>query len=166
MSYAALLRCTAVFALVAGCAASQPTPTCPEPPSVEAPFPAGQTQNVTLADAIQWGPCPPSLPAGCEMAVLEGNPKEEKLFTARFRITSPMEMKPHWHPKNERVTILEGKVGVGFGDTVDREALTWFGPGDYYVNAKEAHHFVVADDPVILQITGIGPWKVNYLDAE
>jgi hypothetical protein len=100
------------------------------------------------------------------MAVLEGDPKREMLFTVRFRIGSEFEMMPHWHPRNERVTILEGKVGVGFGDEIDRENVTWFGPGDYYVNAKEAHHFVLADGPAVLQVTGIGPWRANFLETD
>jgi hypothetical protein len=100
------------------------------------------------------------------MAVLEGDPRKEVLFTARFRVSGAFEMKPHWHPRNERVTILEGTVGVGFGDAIDREAATWFGSGDYYVNASGAHHFVLADGPAVLQITGIGPWKAIYLDEE
>ena len=99
------------------------------------------------------------------MAVLEGDPKREMLFTVRFRTGNEFEMKPHWHPRNERVTILEGKIGVGFGDEIDRENVTWFGPGDYYVNAQGAHHFVLADGPAVLQITGIGPWKANFLHA-
>ena len=100
------------------------------------------------------------------MAVLEGDPKREMLFTARFRTGTEFEMRPHWHPRNERVTILEGKIGVGFGDEIDRENVTWFGPGDYYVNAQKAHHFVLADGPAVLQITGVGPWKAIFLDAE
>ena len=100
------------------------------------------------------------------MAVLEGDPKREMLFTVRFRTGSGFEMKPHWHPRNERVTILEGKIGVGFGDEIDRENVTWFGPGDYYVNAQGAHHFVLTDGPAVLQITGVGPWKANYLESE
>jgi hypothetical protein len=88
------------------------------------------------------------------------------LFTVRFRTGAEFEMKPHWHPRNERVTIVEGKIGVGFGDAIDREDVTWFGPGDYYVNAKEAHHYVLGDGPAVLQITGIGPWKANFLDTE
>jgi uncharacterized cupin superfamily protein len=99
------------------------------------------------------------------MAVLEGDPKREMLFTVRFRTGGQFEMKPHWHPRNERVTILEGRVGVGFGDAVERENVTWFGPGDYYVNAQGAHHFVLTDGPALLQITGIGPWKVHYLET-
>ena len=100
------------------------------------------------------------------MVLLEGDPKAEMLFTVRFRTGSEFEMKPHWHPRNERVTILEGKIGVGFGDEIDRDNVTWFGPGDYYVNAKGAHHFVLADGPAVLQVTGIGPWKANFLEAE
>jgi hypothetical protein len=90
------------------------------------------------------------------MVVLEGDPRKDMLFTARFRTGSEFEMAPHWHPRNERVTILEGKVGVGFGDEIDREN----------VNQKGAHHFVLADGPTVLQITGIGPWKANFLESE
>ena len=163
MQTAALPASLALLALLAGCAASQASPSCPGVGTAEAAFPEGESQLVQRADAITWVPCPPSLPAPCEMAVLEGDPKKEMLFTVRFRTSSAFEMKPHWHPRNERVTILEGRVGVGFGDQVDRDSVTWFGPGDYYVNAQEAHHYVLTDGPAILQITGIGPWKANFL---
>ena len=149
-----------------GCAGSKSTSTCPSASTTEAALPVGSSQLSKLASEIVWVACPPTLPSGCEMAVLEGDPKQEMLFTVRFRTGSEFEMKPHWHPRNERVTILEGKIGVGFGDVIDRERVTWFGPGDYYVNAKEAHHFVLADGPAVLQITGIGPWKAIFLEAE
>lgn len=159
----------AAMALFPGCTQprSEPPAAATEAPrEIEAAMPAGEKQLVQRAEDLKWGPCPPVLPKGCEMAVLEGSPREEILFTARFRTTTPFELKPHSHPGNERVTILEGKVGVGFGDAIDREVVAWFGPGDYYVNAKGAPHFVLADEPALLQITGIGPWKVNFLDAE
>jgi hypothetical protein len=166
MRYTILLLSLPLFAFNAGCAASQATPSYPVASTLEAVFPEGETQIASRADEIAWAPCPPTLPAGCEMVVLEGDPKQEMLFTVRFRTGSEFEMKPHWHPRNERVTILEGKIGVGFGDEIDRENVTWFGPGDYYVNAKDAHHFVLADGPAVLQITGIGPWKANFLHTD
>lgn len=155
----ALAACTAAI----GCAGSEPH--CRTGGALEAELSAGETQIATRGEDIEWGPCPPTLPAGCEMAILEGDPKREMLFTARFRTVGRFELGPHWHPQNERVTVLEGRVGVGFGDAIDREAVTWFGPGDYYLNAREAHHFVITDGVSVLQITGIGPWKVNYVHA-
>lgn len=166
MRYKLHLFFLTVLGVSAGCAASQANPSCSEAGVKEAGFSAGETQIASRADEIAWVSCPPTLPAGCEMAVLEGDPKREMLFTVRFRTGSEFVMNPHWHPRNERVTILQGKIGVGFGDEIDRENVTWFGPGDYYVNAKDAHHFVLADGPAVLQITGIGPWEVNYLEND
>ena len=129
-------------------------------------FPEGEVQHVVRADSTPWKPCPPTLPPNCEMAVLEGNPLGEDLFTVRFRTSDTFIMPPHWHPKDERVTIISGGAAVAFGDVGERQDATEFGPGDYYVNAKDAHHFVLADGPAVLQITGIGPWKANFLEAE
>ena len=149
-----------------GCAATQASSSCPGPSELEVPMSTDAQQVAILASQIAWARCPPSLPTPCEMAVLEGDPKREMLFTVRFRTGEGFEMKPHWHPRNERVTILEGKIGVGFGDVIDRGDVEWFGPGDYYVNAKDAHHFVLADGPAVLQITGIGPWQANFLETK
>jgi hypothetical protein len=51
-------------------------------------------------------------------------------------------------------------VAVAFGADADRRDATEFGPGDYYVNARHAVHSVWIEGPSVLQITGIGPWKV------
>ena len=39
-----------------------------------------------------------------------------------------------------------------------------FGPGDYYVNARNAIHTVWADSSTIIQLTGIGPWEANFIE--
>lgn len=59
----------------------------------------------------------------------------------------------------------ERAIEAGFGDEVDRDNVAWFGPGDYYVNAMHAHHFVLTDGPAVLQITGIGPWTVTFSEG-
>ena len=73
-------------------------------------------------------------------------------------------MPPHTHPKDERVTVLEGKAYVAFGKDAKQQDATIFSTGDYYVNSKDAVHTVWADSSTILQITGIGPWKANFID--
>lgn len=123
-------------------------------------FPEGEVQHAVRAGQEPWEPCPPALATGCEMAVLEGDPGSDDLFTVRVRIAEGATVvPPHWHPKDERVTILSGGAAVGFGLDPRREAANKFGPGDYYVNARHAIHTVWLEGPLVLQITGIGPWK-------
>jgi quercetin dioxygenase-like cupin family protein len=104
------------------------------------------------------------LPSGCEIAVLEGNPQSPDLFTVRFRLSEEFVMPPHSHPKDERVTVLKGKMSVAFGMDGTRENAKQFVPGDYYVNARGAIHTVWADTLSIIQITGIGPWEAVFVE--
>lgn len=148
------LRCSCLVFLLSSCVR-------PLPLAVEAPFPDDQDQISVRAEEIRFRPCPPNLPAGCELAVLEGNPQNYGLFTLRIRSLSPFVLAPHTHPGAERVTVLSGTVFVGFGARVERARATAFKAGDYYVNKPGALHYVFADEPVTIQITGIGPWVVE-----
>lgn len=128
-------------------------------------FPEGKVQHVVHAHDIQWAPCPPSLPNGCGgMAVLDGSPKAPDLFTVRFLVDEGFYMPKHWHPKDERVTVLEGMAYVVFGKDGTREGAKAFGPGDYYVNKREEIHQVWAEPGTIIQITGIGPWEAHFIE--
>ena len=130
----------------------------------EMKFPEGQVQHVVRSNNIEWKPCPPNLPEGCEIAVLEGSPKSNDLFTVRFRISGEFVMSAHTHPKDERATILHGKAYVAFGMDATKEDAKVFEPGDYYVNAKNTIHKVWADPGTIIQLTGIGPWEANFIE--
>jgi quercetin dioxygenase-like cupin family protein len=138
--------------------------SCRQSPVGEMKFPEGTLQHVVRAEDIQWRPCPPNLPSGCEIAVLEGNPKSPELFTVRFRLGGEFVMPPHSHPKDERVTVLKGKMSVAFGMDGTHENAKQFGPGDYYVNARGAIHTVWAATASIIQITGIGPWEARFVE--
>lgn len=127
-------------------------------------FPQGTPQHVVHSDDVPWGPCAPTLPSGCEMAVLEGSPQSADLFTVRFRLSEEFVMPPHSHPKDERVTVLRGKMFVAFGVDATRQNAKQFGPGDYYVNARGAVHTVWSEAHSIIQITGIGPWEAHFIE--
>lgn len=147
----------ALVVVLAGCAQ-------PQDPVGEMSFPEGSVQHVVRAGEIQWKPTPPNLPPGSEMAVLEGDPRGNALFTVRFRTYTDMIVPAHSHPVNERVTVLQGRAAVAFGPDATRETGTEFGPGDYYVNAHGAVHTIWLDSATILQITGIGPWTLDFVD--
>src|SRR5262245_26811098 len=74
------------------------------------------------ADKVQWGPAPPALPAGAEIAVLEGNPSEKGPVTLRLRFPSNYSIPAHWHSMTERLTVMSGTLNVGMGNKLDRRA--------------------------------------------
>jgi quercetin dioxygenase-like cupin family protein len=113
-----------------------------------------------------WVDAPPSLPAGTKMLVLEGHPAEQGFFTMRLRVPAGARLQPHWHPREERVTILSGLARVGFGDTFDESVMTTFGPGSFYVNPPKSHHYVWIVEPTEMQLTGTGPWELHLLDVK
>jgi quercetin dioxygenase-like cupin family protein len=137
---------------------------CEQPGVGEFDFPEGEVQHVVHSEEIEWKPCPPNLPSGCEVAVLEGNPRAPGLFTVRFRVNDEFVMPPHTHPKDERVTIMTGRVSVAFGAKASHDDAKQFGPGDYYVNARGAVHSVWADELSEIQITGLGPWEAHFVE--
>lgn len=109
---------------------------------------------------MRWIEGPAGVP-GSRMTVLEGNPREKgALFTIRLSIPKGRTLAPHTHPNDERVTVLEGSIHVGFGSKHDEAKGTRFEAGDYYVNPANTAHFVWTDEPATLQMTGIGPWEV------
>jgi quercetin dioxygenase-like cupin family protein len=73
----------------------------------------------------------------------------------------------HWHPNDERVTVLDGAVYVGFGEAMDTANAEKFTPGCYYVNPKDSHHYVFTQsEGVTMQMTGQGPWGITYIDEK
>jgi quercetin dioxygenase-like cupin family protein len=128
--------------------------------------PSEAVQHIVLASDIAWQPCAAHLPAGCEIAVLEGNPGGSGLFTVRFRLSDAFVMPPHTHPKDERVTVLNGRVSVAFIVDGSQKDAKQFAAGDYYVNRHGAVHTVWADEQVELQITGIGPWEAHFVEQD
>lgn len=142
-------RLAPLWLLLVSCAALAGEPATP-PEVIQFP-----------ADSIQWKPGPPTLPAGAEIAVLEGDPKGEGLFTMRVKLPAGAKLPPHWHPRPERVTVISGSIGLAFGDVFDQTKLKIFRAGSYYVTPPEVHHYAAAPEEVVVQITTIGPWQLH-----
>ncbi len=116
------------------------------------------------AKSIVWKTAPPSMPKGSRIAVLEGDPAKSGIFTLRIEFPVGAIVPPHWHPRPERVTVLSGRVMVGFGDVVDSGETRTFRAGDFYVNPPTAHHYVIVPEKTVVQVTGEGPWEVNKVE--
>jgi len=105
------------------------------------------------------------MPHGAKVSVLEGDPRHAGFFTMRLDLPSGARLAPHTHPADERVTVIAGTVHVGLGDKFDAKGGKTFTAGAFYVNPTPAPHFVWTDEGCVLQITGLGPWGIHYLDA-
>jgi len=119
---------------------------------------------VVLPDQVAWGPAPPALPAGAKAAVLEGDPKQAGPYTMRVSFPDGYRVPPHFHPAAERVTVIQGTLRLGMGDKFDGSALNSLPAGSYVSMQPGTHHFAQAQGNTIIQVNGIGPWKLTYIN--
>jgi hypothetical protein len=122
--------------------------------------------GVTDPAKIQWGACPDGLPAGCKMAVLQGDPgKSGEEFTVRALFPNGYQIMPHFHPTQENLTIISGRFHVGMGDKFDKAATQPLPAGGFGYMGPKMHHFAYAEGDTIVQIHAIGPFAITYVNA-
>src|SRR5262245_3860474 len=120
--------------------------------------------TVVSGDAITWGPAPPSLPPGAQAAILLGSPAKEGPFVLRLKFPSGFVVPPHRHSKDEFVTVISGKFGIAHGEKLDRAAAKGLPPGSFVHLPAGMPHYALADGETVVQINGVGPFDVNYVD--
>jgi hypothetical protein len=122
-------------------------------------------QNAYTPDKVKYGPAPGSLPAGAQLAVLEGDPGATTGdFTVRLKMPDGYRIPPHWHPNRENVTVISGNFKVGMGDTFDASKMMTFGPGSFAYMDPSMHHYAMASGEVIVQVHGMAPLQINYVN--
>lgn len=104
---------------------------------------------------LQWGPCPPFIPQGCEIAVLHGDPVNNNTDIF-FKVPGNFAIPHHWHTSPERMILVSGTLEV----TYDNQSTEVLEPGTYaYGPAKLPHTafcrqgapcvlFIAFEDPV------------------
>lgn len=105
--------------------------------SVDAQAPAQEKAlSLSAQDAqLQWGPCPPFMPAGCALAVLHGNPAQANADVF-LRLPAGASIPEHWHTSAERMVLVEGELSVAYRG----QAPVVLKPGMYaYGPAKLPH---------------------------
>ncbi|HEX6827904.1 MAG TPA: cupin domain-containing protein [Burkholderiales bacterium] len=124
-----------------------------------------QSEHVMLGpDDVTWGAGPPSLPRGAMLAVIEGKPSEPGPFTMRLKFPAGFKVAPHSHPAIEHLTVLSGVIHFGMGDTFDAGKLMPMRAGSFIVMPVGTSHFVEAKEEAVVQVHGIGPWGVKYVN--
>lgn len=126
---------------------------------------SGAPQNAFTPDQVKWGPAPPFLEPGAQLAVLEGDPTASSGdFTVRLKMPAGYRIAPHWHPKRENVTVISGNFKVGMGDKFDESKMLSFAPGSFAYLDPDMHHYAMADGATVVQVHGISPLQFNYVN--
>jgi len=132
--------------------------------SASKPKPA-PPKNAFMPGEIQYGPAPAFLPPGAQLAVLEGNPMGAAGdFTIRLKMPDGYKIAPHWHPRRENVTVISGTLKVGMGDKFDESKMMSFGAGSFAYLDPSMHHYAMGSGETVLQIHGMAPLKINYIN--
>lgn len=124
-------------------------------------------QNAFTPDKVPYGPVPAFIPAGAQLAVLEGDPTASTGdFTIRLKMPDGYRIPPHWHPHRENVTVISGNFKVGMGDTFDESKMTTFEAGSFAYMDPGMHHYAMASGGVVVQVHGMSPLQFNYVNPD
>lgn len=115
--------------------------------------------------AVAYQPGPPSLPKGVVLAAIAGDPAKPGPFALRLKIPAHTVIAPHTHSADENLTIFSGVLMHEIGEKLDTTAGDRVGPGGFvYLPADMPHSVWTLDEPVELQVTGTGPFGLNYIN--
>ncbi len=133
-------------------------------PAAKKTAPAAKGAAVSVnAGEIKWGDAPPDLPKGAEMAVLHGDPTKNAAFVLRLKVPAGYKIPPHWHTKDEQLTIISGAFVLHMGDTMEAPATTLTAGGFHFLPGK-MHHAAETTEATVVQVNGMGPFDIHYLN--
>jgi len=115
---------------------------------------------VRTAD-LKWSP----IIRGCDLASVAGDIEAEgSPFVIRLRCAAGTKIPAHWHPTDENVTVLKGIFQVGMGEKFDPAGLQTMNVGYVGSILKEVRHFAFSKTATIVQVHGMGPFRVNWVN--
>jgi quercetin dioxygenase-like cupin family protein len=120
----------------------------------------------TPAEA-QWGPAPPMLPPGAQIAVLSGDPTKPVSYSVRLKFPANYTIPPHSHPTDENVVVTSGSLTFGMGEVLKKTdaANKTVAAGGYALAPANVNHFAYtgAQETTIV-LYGIGPVDFKYVN--
>ncbi len=113
---------------------------------------------------IKWVEAPNALPTGAKLAVLEGDPFKAGPYTMRLKMPAGYQIPPHWHVRTEHVTVVSGTFNLGMGEKFDKSAGHVMPAGTFGFLAPQMRHFAWASGETVIQLHGMGPWEIVYVN--
>ncbi|HYM22040.1 MAG TPA: cupin domain-containing protein [Vicinamibacterales bacterium] len=124
------------------------------------------THVMQTVKEAQWGPAPPFIPAGAEIAVLSGDPTKAVAFSVRLKFPANYSIAAHSHPTDENVVVVSGALTMGNGEKLTKGAGNKvLGVGGYALVPAGMNHFAytTAQETTIV-LYGTGPVDFKYVN--
>jgi quercetin dioxygenase-like cupin family protein len=132
------------------------------------PFLRAQMHNhvIQTPAEVQWGPAPPMVPAGAQIAVLAGDPGKPAPYTVRLKFPANYAIPAHSHPTDENVVIVAGALTFGMGDKLSKTAAgnKKLGVGGYALMPANMSHFAYTAQETTIVLYGVGPVEFKYVN--
>lgn len=126
----------------------------------------GDGQHVMVnADELEWTGVASMAPPA-KITIIEGDLSQAEPFTFRLKLPAGYIVAPHIHPAYERVTVLQGTFHFAHGRTFDRDKTMALRTGGVAIMPPGAPMFGYTEEDTIIQLHGMGPWGIVYLNPE
>jgi quercetin dioxygenase-like cupin family protein len=130
-------------------------------PGAIAQTPAHVMENPSTA---KWGPAPPMLPPGAQIAVLAGDPTKSGPYTVRLKFPANYDIPAHSHPTDEHVAVVSGEFFAAMGTKLDRKAGLRLGVGGFALMPANGNHFAYTKVETTILLYGQGPVEFKYVN--
>jgi pimeloyl-ACP methyl ester carboxylesterase/quercetin dioxygenase-like cupin family protein len=102
---------------------------------------------------------------GVSTTVLSGDPSKSGFYTMVLFVPARTTIPAHSHRDDRMATVVSGTWQFGYGDRFEERSLKTLPAGSVYSEPAGANHFArTGDDPVLVEISGVGPTDTRYFD--
>ena len=112
---------------------------------------------------LNWVNAPASLPAGAKLAMVQGDLAKPGTLVFRLKLPAGYQLKPQSSPAIDRIMVISGALYLGSGEKFDnaRTIPLYTGYGHWPNNGP---YFAFTKEETVVEIEGVGPWAVNYVN--
>src|SRR5215510_7303810 len=115
-------------------------------------------------NTLNWGPAPPGLSPGAQVAVVSGDPGKEGPSVVRAKLPAGYRFMSDAHATSENVTMLSGTFHIAMGDKFNLKKGEVAKAGGFFIADRDMPHFGWTTSPTVIQIHGMGPFAINYIN--
>lgn len=126
--------------------------------------PAHKGHISLVPSELKWVDAP-SIGPGAKLAMIEGDLKAAGPITFRVKVPAKFKVGVHTHPIIEHVTVISGAFYLGIGEKFDASQAREYSTGAVTIMPPGMPMYAFTKSKgAIIQVHGVGPWGINYLD--